>query len=176
MESLTYDEFKDLVRASKRAWHVEFRDAYNVAIEDEPFRRFRAGEYDSYEWLDEWLQFIREVTEAGVTVQRVRLVSVPHGDYTRWGLVVAPHNIEAGEEIRYLPRSMAADLDLPSEDYWLLDDNVLVLSVFSGGGRTGGFARETDSRLVAHCRLVRDQIWPRAIPYAEYVRTVNRYG
>ncbi|HKS99455.1 MAG TPA: hypothetical protein VJT31_07990 [Rugosimonospora sp.] len=171
MGPTTYGEFKDLVRASKRAWHVEFRDTYNVESEDEPFRRFLAGEHDSYDWLGEWLQFISKVTASGVAVQRMRLVSIPHCDYTRWGLTVAPHNIEAGEEIRYLPRTRTADLVPPAEDYWLLDDDTLVLSVFSDDGRQGGFARETDPQLVAQCRDTRDQLWPRAIPYDEYVRT-----
>ncbi|OLB79964.1 MAG: hypothetical protein AUI14_08635 [Actinobacteria bacterium 13_2_20CM_2_71_6] len=105
-----------------------------------------------------------------MTVQRVRVVTVPHGDYTRWGFTVAPHNIEAGEDIRYLPRHLAGDIDFPSEDYWLFDDDILVLSVFSEDGRTGGFAREADPELTALCRTVRDRVWARAIPFAEYVR------
>ena len=75
-------------------------------------------------------------------MQRVRLASVPHTDYIRWGLDVSPLNIEAGEDIRYLPRHLADGIKLPEEDYWLLDDDTLILSVFSADGRTGGFARE----------------------------------
>jgi hypothetical protein len=170
MRRLTYDEFKALLRASKRAWHIELRDTYNVQSEDEPFQRFLNGEPDSYEWLDEWLSFIREVSAAGVAVQRARIVTVPHRDYTRWGFAVAPHSIDAGEDIRYLPRHLAEDIDFPQEDYWLFDDDTLVLSVFSEDGRTGGFAREPDLDLTEHCRTVRDQVWSRAIPFAEYAR------
>jgi hypothetical protein len=168
MERLTYDEFKALLRASKRAWHIELRDTYNVESEDEPFERFLNGEPDDYEWRADWLSLIREVTAAGVTVQRARIVTVPHSAYTRWGLVVAPHSMDAGEDIRYLPRHLAEDIDLPQEDYWLFDDNTLVLSVFSEDGRSGWFAREPDAGLTAHCRLVRDQVWSRAIPFAAY--------
>src|SRR2546423_783153 len=169
MEPLTYEEFKAMLRASKSAWHVEFRDTYNVRSEDEPFERFLNGEPDNYEWLAEWLGLIREAPAAGVAVQRARIVTVPHGDYTRWGFAVAPHSIAAGEDIRYLPRHQTADIDLPPEDYWLFDDDTLVLSVFSEDGRTGGFAREPDPNVTAHRRAVRDQIWSRAIPFAEYV-------
>jgi hypothetical protein len=170
MESLVYDEFTALLKASKRAWHLEMKDAYQVEKEDQPFRRFIDGEPDDYEWHAGWIRLVREVTDAGVAVQRARIVTVPHSDYTRWGLVVAPTNIEAGEDIRYLPRYLAEDVDFPREDYWLFDDDVLVLSIFSDDGRTGGFAREADRDLTAHCRAVRDQVWSRAIPYAEYVR------
>ena len=170
MEPLTYDGFKGLVRTSRRAWHLELRDTYNVESEDEPYGRFLRGEADTYEWLDEWLSFIREVVATGVAVQRARIVSVPHSDYTRWGLVVAPYSIAAGEDIRYLPRHLADGIELPQEDYWLLDDDALVLSVFSADGRTGGFAQESDPSLRAQCRDVREQVWSRAVPFAEYVR------
>lgn len=99
----------------------------------------------------------------------MRLVSLPHTDYTRWSLDVSPLNIGAGEDIRYLPRHLAEDVDLPDEDFWLLDDDVLVLSVFSPDGRSGGFARESDPELVRQCVAARDQVWERAIPYAQYV-------
>lgn len=69
---------------------------------------------------------------------------------------------------RYLPRHLTEDVDLPGEDFWLLDDDVLVLSVFSPDGRTGGFARSSSPELLKQCIAVRDQVWKRAIPYTEY--------
>jgi Family of unknown function (DUF6879) len=169
MNLVTYDEFKALMRASGRAWHLELRDTYTVESEDGPFQRFLAGLPDDYQWLSEWLALVREVTASGVTVQRARIVSVPHVDYTRWGLVVAPQNIAAGEDIRYLPRHLADGIAFPPEDFWLFDEDTLVLSVFSADGRTGGFAREAGPELTRQCRTVRDEVWSRAIPFAEYV-------
>jgi hypothetical protein len=169
MEPLSYDEFKAIARTNRRAFHLELRDSYNVAAEDEPFGKWQRGEPDNYDWHQDWLSFLREATAAGVQVQRVRMVSVPHTDYTRWGLDVARLNAEAGEDMRFLPRHLAKDIDFPDEDYWLLDDDTLVLSVFSEDGRTGGFARDTNPRLLRQCLTVRDQAWDRAIPYAQYV-------
>jgi len=169
VEPLSYEGFKALALSSKRAFHLEQRDSYNVAAEDEPFGRWLRGQPDDYAWHQDWLHFLREATAAGIAVQRVRLASVPHTDYIRWGLDVSPLNIEAGEDIRYLPRQLADDITLPEEDYWLLDDDTLILSVFSADGRTGGFAREPGPELLRHCLVVRDQVWDRAIPYAQYV-------
>ena len=166
---MSYDEFKALAHASKRAFHLELKDSYNVAAEDEPFGRWQRGEPDDYAWHQDWLGFLREATAAGVQVQRVRLVSLPHTAYTRWGLDVAPLNIQAGEDMRYLLRDLAGDIALPDEDYWLLDDDQLVLSVFSDDGRTGGFARDVNAGLLQQCLVVRDQVWERAIPYAQYI-------
>jgi hypothetical protein len=168
VQSLSYEGFKTLVLASKRAFHLEQRDAYNVAAEDEPFSRWIRGEPDDYAWHQDWLGFLRRATAAGAAVQRVRLASVPHTDYIRWGLDVSPLNIEAGENIRYLPRHLADGIKLPEEDFWLLDDDTLILSVFSADGRAGGFAHEPDPELLGQCLAVRDQVWDLAIPYARY--------
>ena len=169
MAHIAYEQFQAAVRASGRAWHIEQRDTYNVASEDEPFGRFLAGAPDDYRWLAEWLGFIAEVTAAGTRVQRARLVTVPHTDYSRWGLVVAEKLTAAGEDIRYLPRERAAGIALPDEDFWLLDEDRLILSVFSADGRQGGYASNDDPDLVIQCRAVRDQVWSRAVDYHEYV-------
>lgn len=169
MEPLSYEDFKALACNRKRAFHLEQRDTYNVAAEDEAFGRWLRGEPDDYAWHADWLDFVRQATAAGVQLQRVRLASVPHSDYVRWGLDVSPLNIEAGEDIRYLPRHLAEGIGLPDEDFWLLDEDVLVLSVFSADGRTGGFARPSSPELLRQCVAVRDQVWERAVPYAQYV-------
>jgi hypothetical protein len=80
-----------------------------------------------------------------------------------------PLNIAAGEDIRYLPRHLTEDIELPDEDFWLFDDDTLILSVFSADGRTGGFAQPSSAELLTQCIAVRDQVWERAVPYAQYV-------
>ena len=169
MKPVSYEEFKALACTRKRAFHLELRDVYSVESEDEPFGRWLRGEADDYAWHQHWADFVRQATAAGVQFQRVRLASVPHSDYIRWGLDVSPLNIKAGEDIRYLPRHLAADIGLPEQDYWLLDDDLLILSVFSADGRTGGFARPSSPELLRQCVAVRDQVWERAVPYAQYV-------
>src|SRR5262249_53273394 len=154
-----YEDFKALAAACRRAFHLEQRDTYNVEVEDEPFGRWLRGEPDDYEWHQDWLSFLRQAGAAGVRVQRVRVVSLPHATYTRWGLDVARLSVEAGEDIRYLPRDLIKDIEFPDEDYWLLDDDQLILSVFSPDGRTGGFAWETNAAALRRCIVVRDQVW-----------------
>jgi hypothetical protein len=169
MEPLSYEKFKALALDRRRAFHLEQRDAYNVESEDEPFRRWLYGEPDDYSWHADWLSFVRDAAAAGIQVQRVRLASLPHSDYIRWGLDVSPLNIKAGEDVRYLPRHRTDGIELPGEDFWLLDDDVLILSVFSADGRTGGFAWSSSPELLRQCAAVRDEAWQRAVPYAQYV-------
>jgi hypothetical protein len=65
MAPLSYDTFKSMARASKRAFHLEQRDTYNVTAEDEPFGKWQRGEPDDYAWHQDWLRFLREATVAG---------------------------------------------------------------------------------------------------------------
>jgi hypothetical protein len=101
------------------AFHLELKDSYHVAEEAGPFELFRQGKPDDFSWHQPWLKLVREATQAGKSITRVRVVTVPHGDYTRWGLSVAPLNIEVREDIRWLPRHRATGIDFPPEDYCL---------------------------------------------------------
>src|SRR5262249_54236989 len=99
---------------------IELHDRYRSDLEDEVLRRYLAGESDDLAWAAGWVDQIRAHAAEGKRYRRVRVVSVPLSDYQRWGvLAIAPHNIEAGEDIRYLDRAKAPDL--PAFDYWLFD-------------------------------------------------------
>src|SRR4051812_21278257 len=81
--------FDDVFRTFERsAFHLEVEDSYHTPEESEPFRKFLNGEPDDFAWHRPWLDLTREATGSGRSVQRVRVVSVPHADYTRWGLTV----------------------------------------------------------------------------------------
>jgi hypothetical protein len=163
------EDFRALFRSSRRAFHLELRDAYGVDEENGPFLAWLNGDPDDFRWRVSWLAHVREVTSAGTAVHRARVVTEPHTDYVRWEMAMDPANIQAGEEIRYLPRRLAEGVDLPEEDCWLFDDDTLVLSLFQPDGRSGGFALADDPVLLDRYRRVRDQVWSRAIPYADYV-------
>lgn len=156
-----------------RAFHLEVEDSYDTPDEAGPFAAFLAGEPDDLAWHRPWLDLVAAVVASGRTVDRVRVVSVPHVDYTRWGLTITPHNIAAGEEIRWLPRDHDAADDLPADDFWLLDEDRVMFTVFEPGGRFAGGALTHDPRIVGYCRAVRDRLWAAAVPHDEYVTTVG---
>lgn len=166
---LTRDEFRGLLRTSRRAFHLELKDTYNVTSESDPFRKWMDGEPDDFAWRESWLGFIAEVTKSGVAVQRVRVVSEPHTDYTRWGIDLAPQGLSAGEDIRYLPRRLVSAEDLPPEDFWMLDDDTLILSLFAEDGTSAGFARSFDAEEVGRYRRARDLALSLAVPFDTYV-------
>lgn len=165
----TGEAFDNLFRTFARtAFHLEVEDSYHTPEESEPFRHFLAAEPDDFAWHEPWLKLIREATQAGRAVTRVRVVSEPHIDYTRWGLSVAPLNMAAGEDIRWLPRHLTAGLSLPPDDFWLFDDDRVVFSLFEDTGRFAGGAQTADPDIVERCRQLRERVWALAVPHAGY--------
>jgi hypothetical protein len=84
--------FRDFERD---AFHLEVQDSYHTPDEPGPFDLFLTGQHDGFDWFQPWLDLVSGVTQAGRVVRRARVVSVPHRDYTRWGLTVAEHNVAA---------------------------------------------------------------------------------
>ncbi|WP_067691825.1 DUF6879 family protein [Nocardia jejuensis] len=157
-----------LLRQCRReAFHLEVRDSYGVAVESEPLRKFLAGEGDDdAEWFQPWRVLIEETVGRGIPVRRVRVVTVPHSDYHRWLLTLTTRNIEAGEDIRYVPRDVAGEV--PLEDYWLLDGEQVAFHVRDDEGRGLGVALTDEPRIVEFCLGVKERLWRLATPYAEY--------
>jgi hypothetical protein len=175
VELLQGEAFDALFRSFDRvAFHLEVQDSYHTPEESGPFEMFLSGRRDDLSWHQPWLELVRQATAAGRSITRVRVVSVPHVDYTRWGLVVAEHNIAAGEDIRWLPRHLVEQSELPRDDYWLFDDERVVFTVFEPTGRFAGGAATADPRIVSYCREVRDRVWGAAVPHDQYVAGNNR--
>jgi hypothetical protein len=174
MELLQGEAFDDLFRTFIRsAFHLEVQDTYRTPDETGPLNLFLKREPDDFAWHQPWLSLVREATRTGKSITRVRVVTVPHGDYTRWGLSVAPLNIGAGEDIRWLPRHLTQGIDLPADDFWLIDDDRVVFTVFEPDGRFAGGAATTDPVLVERYRRIHRQAWARAVPHRDYVSTAQ---
>jgi hypothetical protein len=144
-----------------------------VPDESEPLQRFLNDEpFDLRGWFQDWYDFVQELSARGVTTSRVRVVTVPHTDYHRWLLSLAALNVEAGENIRYLPRHLAGDT--PSDDWWLIDNELVAYPLSDVEGRAvGGVAVTTDRVIVSYCREIKDRLWSLGTPYAEYLQVTT---
>jgi hypothetical protein len=172
---LTEGELGDLLTSfSDSAFRFETRERYNAAVGREPLRRFLAGEPDDYEWHRSWLDKIRKDRIAGKIWQRVRIVSVPPSEYTRYGLEVARLNIEAGEDIRYLRRSIAVKLGIAPYDAWLFDSTRLVHLHFDKGDDTFcGAETIADPAVVTRHLQWRELAWRHAQTRDEFVAALR---
>src|SRR3954447_21275545 len=82
----------------------------------------------------EWRSIVSAAVARGVQVRRARIVSEPVSEYIRFEHAVTFNNIEAGEQVRWLPRHRASDLALPGNDFWLFDDRLVLFNHFTGEG------------------------------------------
>jgi hypothetical protein len=68
---------------------------------------------------------LREHVKARKSVRRARIVSEPLSDYQRWSYSIAYPMVEAGEDIRWVPRRLVSSVALPGNDYYLFDDQLV---------------------------------------------------
>ncbi len=130
---------------------MEVRESYAAPREVESFKKFRAGEPVDLSWAETWFSIIREATAEGRHFSRVRVVSMPLSDYSRFGLWAAQFTSDAGEDIRYVTRDEAQKAELPNHDYWLFDSRKLVRMHFGDEDRfLGGEIIEDAAEIVKH--------------------------
>jgi hypothetical protein len=154
------------------AVHLEMRDLYSVGDESGPYDRWReTGEADtdpeSAMWRP-WTSVVRDLTAAGVVMRRARIVSEPVTDYIKHAGTGV--NLAVGELVRWLPRSLASDIALPGNDFWLFDGTTVVFNHFTGNGDWADPSTETitDPAVAKLCRDAFESVWARATPHEEY--------
>ncbi|BAJ29804.1 hypothetical protein KSE_40100 [Kitasatospora setae KM-6054] len=117
----------------------------------------------------EWRTLVRSAVDRGVEVRRARIVSEPVSDYIRFEHeITAPHNVKAGEQVRWLPRRLATDLALPGNDFWIFDDRLALINHFSGDGDWADTETVTDPAVVKLCSDAFAAVWERAVPHEDY--------
>ncbi|KIF76360.1 hypothetical protein QR77_25710 [Streptomyces sp. 150FB] len=165
--------FVELLNSAKRsAVHLEMRDTYAVAEERSDVARWNAGRWtheDGKRSLAGWLSMVEETVGRGVTLRRARIVSEPVTDYIRFEHFTTPLNIEAGEEVRWLPRRQAIGIALPAVDFWLIDESVVRFNHFSGSGDAVEPEITEDPSVAALCASAFEAVWERALPHENYV-------
>ncbi|MFE4373906.1 DUF6879 family protein [Streptomyces sp. NPDC056835] len=160
---LNGDDFGQLFKSFEHtAFRLEVRDRYDADYENESLRKFLAQEKDDLPWMQDWLTMIRDATSKGRRFTRVRVVSLPLTDYSRFGVWCSQFTNGAGEDIRYLTRDQANAENLPNHDYWLFDSNKLVRMHFDDSDAfLGGEVIEDAAEIVRH-NYWRDAAWHRA--------------
>lgn len=157
----------EVVKAAKHsAVHLEMRDVYDT--KHPAFQEFLAGGSGRYD-MSGWKNVVSTLVGRGVKMRRVRIVSEPVTDYIRWEHMLTDQNIEAGEDVRWLPRRNAFDLMLPGSDFWLVDGRLIAFNFCTGDGTdTEEEVFSNDPDVLTRCIASFEQIWERAIPHAEY--------
>ncbi|MFJ6987959.1 MULTISPECIES: DUF6879 family protein [unclassified Streptomyces] len=165
--------FAELLSACRQsAVHLETRDVYGVAEESEDFAAWRAGHRydldDRASWWNSFHDTVRSAVTRGVVIRRARVVSEPVSAYIRYEHACTPQNIQAGEDVRWLPRRLASDLLLPGTDLWIFDNRLIRFSLFSGDGRFVEDVMEDRAEILKRHVEAFESVWDRAVPHADY--------
>lgn len=169
MASITDEEFDRLL--SNFEWesiHLETRDAYGTAIELPHMAKWAAGELDDLEWLQGWCRTLRKHAEAGKSVRRARIVSEPLSDYQRWSYSIAYPMVDAGEDIRWVPRRLLSSVALPGNDFYLFDGRLAIFLIYAGNGLGTDKVTSTDPADLRLCRSAFEAVWKLSIPHSDY--------
>jgi uncharacterized protein DUF6879 len=170
MRPASYEELNDLCRGIRKSFvHLETRDSYGTEVELPHMARWRRGEPDDFAWLAWWLEMLRGHRAAGRTCRRARIVSEPLSDYQRWTFSHAGVLIDAGEDIRYVPRRSLGTVALPgSGDFYVFDDQLVLFLHYAGNGTNASFETTNDPRTVRTCRQAFETVWDLATPFRDY--------
>ncbi|GAB2968608.1 hypothetical protein GCM10023080_034440 [Streptomyces pseudoechinosporeus] len=76
--------------------------------------------------------------------------------------------IEAGEDVRWLPRRQTTDLSLPGNDFWLFDDRLACVHHFDGDGAVVDDEFIENQALIKHLAAAFEAVWERAVPHDQY--------
>ena len=170
MTPVTDEEFEELLQSgfNREAVHLEMRDAYGTAVELPHMAKWAAGEPDDLDWLQGWCTTLREHAKAGRSVRRARIVSEPLSDYQRWSYGIAHPMVEAGEDIRWVPRRLVSSVALPGNDFYLFDDRLAVFLLYAGNGLGVGKLSSAETADLRLCRSAFEAAWELSIPHREY--------
>jgi hypothetical protein len=161
-----------LETCQREAAHLEMRDAYALRNEAERLARFAAlGRRDDANDAPDrrrWLGLIHGLVSTGRQVRRARIVSEPVSDYIRYEYAGTYANVEAGEQVAWLPRRLASAIALPGNDFWLFDNVTVVFTVFTGSGDVLERQLTTDPAAVDLCGSAFEAVWTAATPHDRY--------
>jgi hypothetical protein len=164
-------QFAD-AHTTRSAFRLETLDQYLADSDRDNVSRYLAGEEGpSWAMGDDWMDYLKKEKAAGIRRHRVHVLSSPIGDYLRyeceWGYT---YTSAAGEEIYILDLAeIDRPLSLPAEvgDFWLYDDNSVVLMHYDENGRFQD-AEQLPTTAVPQYRGYRDAALSIAAPFREW--------
>jgi len=168
--SITDEEFDRLLLSGfeREAVHFEARDAYGTTVELPHMAKWAAGEPDDLQWLQGWCSTLRDHVQAGRSVRRARIVSEPLSDYQRWSHSIAHPMVDAGEDIRWVPRRFVSSLALPGNDFYLFDDRLVVFLIYAGNGLGTDKITSTGPADIRLCRSAFEAVWKLSMAHRDY--------
>ncbi|GGK07343.1 hypothetical protein GCM10010123_41560 [Pilimelia anulata] len=171
MASIDVKEFECILNSLERSYvHLEMRSSYGTDAE----RLFLGRDLDDTSWLEEWPEMVswcdtlRRYRAEGKSCRRVHIIDEPLNDYWRWSHAVTKPLEDAGEENRWLARPTASGVELPPDDFYLFDDELVVYLRYTSAGENADFLTSRADLDIETCRSAFEAAWNIATPHRVY--------
>jgi hypothetical protein len=155
---------------STQAVRWEGLQDYRVSWEDDQIIAWRHGlPPPPNAEVEGSLATIRQITESGRRIARLRGVRRPASEYTRYEFEVAyPANSVAGEEIYVVDLDVYREFD-DVDDFVIFDDDAVLRYRYTFDGRLLAYDLSDDPTDVAAYGALRDRLYSAAVPLASFV-------
>ncbi|MGH4018849.1 MAG: DUF6879 family protein [Pseudonocardiaceae bacterium] len=165
-------EIADLARivdgARLSVFRLETLPQYVVPQESEEFAAWRSGHPVTLPTpeISPWLAHVAARVTSGVRWSRVHVLDHPLSEYCRYEIWGYAANQAVGEQIYLADRGAHRDLESLHEDFWLVDDAIVVRMIYDAQGQ---FERPELVKDVRPYIVMRDTAFRHAEPLDEYV-------
>ena len=147
------------------AFRLETLPEYNVPQEAELLAKFKRGEHVNLPDDHPWLERVRNHCPSGKVMRRVRVVSYPLTDYLRMEMSWYRKSVQAGEDIRITETQLTGD-------FWLFDDQTVVVLHYDSEGRFTGTTTEQGS--LTRYLSIRDRALADSMELSAYTARATR--
>ncbi|MCP2342961.1 DUF6879 family protein [Actinomadura rupiterrae] len=163
MESISAERRSELIAATAVSlWKLELLDRYGIDVsrrsDPEQVEAVRAAAVE---------QTAARVAK-GIELRRIKTVSEPASEYMRGAYAFTSRLVEAGEDVRWLPRRLASALFLPGNDMFVIDGAMVMFNLHDGDTNPAGQQLDDDPVLVARCREAFEAAWVLAVPHRDF--------
>lgn len=164
------DLYDYLKKSKKSLFRFEALQDYQVEEEEKDFQLFiESGKVD-LTGMKDWLDFVKSNHEIRIKMQRVRLVRLPLTEYTKFGIPAYESEVKLGEEVRILEED-AEDKTGIQKDFWLIDDNIVIIMKYNQNGKYEGF--EVKDSGIEEYLAGKNYLLNNSIPLAEFLSKIG---
>lgn len=166
---------KNWRNAKRSIFRLEGRPEYRLAGEEANIAKWKQGELDlsgNKDW-QEWMKSLKGARTRGITVRRVRVAPDPLPEYIKFEVDAwNKYSTKNGEEIFFINtadyQEVIAGLGFNPKDFWLFDDDKLLIFNYSPSGQFSGEILIGDGGMVKRYSGLKDKLLQKSVPLASF--------
>jgi len=169
--SSTGDFFEQFQRS---AWRLETRPFYGPDADE--FQRFQHGQGPTAEQQRQrqrWIDRVAAANGAARVIGRVLVVTGPLTLYLRWRVETGRGHAAAGEDIRIADCAHHPALAELDSDFWIFDDERVLLLDYDPQGAFLRSQQVTDRALIERCLRERELAIACSLPLEEFLQVTR---